>query len=137
MRCCHTPHPADSPPPSDGAEHASFVMCASSRPASPEGRSRWTLKLLADKVVELELVDSPSCETVRRTLKKTVYCGVRVERARPPVPLADRLGSEAAVAARATPWARDRNRSQAGVDWQFTTDDARTKLRRFYPKVRT
>ena len=51
--------------------------------------------------------------------------------------LADRLGSEAAVAARATPWARDRNRSQAGVDWQFTTDDARTKLRRLYPKIRT
>ena len=38
----------------------------------PEGRSRWTLKLLADKVVELELVDSLSYETVRRTLKKTV-----------------------------------------------------------------
>ena len=51
--------------------------------------------------------------------------------------LADRLGSEAAVAARATPWARDRNRRQTGVDWQFTTDDARTKLKRLYPKVRT
>ena len=51
--------------------------------------------------------------------------------------LADRLGSEAAVAARATPWARDRNRRQTGVDWQFTTDDARTKLRRLYPKIKT
>ena len=51
--------------------------------------------------------------------------------------LADRLGGEAAAAARATPWARDRNRGQTGVDWQFTTDDARTKLGRLYPKVRT
>ena len=51
--------------------------------------------------------------------------------------LADRLESEAAVAARATPWARDRNRRQTGVDWQFTTDDARTKLARLYPKVKT
>ena len=51
--------------------------------------------------------------------------------------LADRLGSEAAVAARAAPWARDRNRLQVGVDWQFTTDDARAKLRRLYPKIIT
>ena len=51
--------------------------------------------------------------------------------------LAERLGSEAAVAARATPWARDRNRRQTGVDWQFTTDDARTRLKRLYPKITT
>ena len=51
--------------------------------------------------------------------------------------LGDRLGSEAAVAARAAPWARDRNRRQTGVDWQFTAADARIKLRRLYPKIKT
>ena len=37
----------------------------------PEGYNRWTLRLLADKMVELQHVDSLSYETVRRTLKKT------------------------------------------------------------------
>jgi len=51
--------------------------------------------------------------------------------------LGDRLGSMAAVAGRAVPWARDRNRRQTGVDWQFTTEDARIKLKRLYPKIET
>lgn len=38
---------------------------------APEGYSRWTLRLLADRMVELEQVDTLSHETVRRTLKKT------------------------------------------------------------------
>ena len=38
----------------------------------PQGYNNWTLRLLARKVVELEIVDSVSYETVRRTLKKTV-----------------------------------------------------------------
>jgi transposase len=38
---------------------------------APEGRARWTLKLLAQRVVELDYVDTLSAETVRRTLKKT------------------------------------------------------------------
>jgi len=38
----------------------------------PKGYNNWTLRLLARKVVELEIVDSVSYETVRRTLKKTV-----------------------------------------------------------------
>jgi hypothetical protein len=38
----------------------------------PKGFNNWTLRLLARKVVELEIVDSISHETVRRTLKKTV-----------------------------------------------------------------
>ena len=54
----------------DGRLEAHITTLACSTP--PEGRSRWTLKLLADRVVELELVDSLSHETVRRTLKKTV-----------------------------------------------------------------
>ena len=40
--------------------------------APPEGHSRWTLQLLADQAVELELTDSISRETVRQTLKKTI-----------------------------------------------------------------
>jgi len=38
---------------------------------APEGRSRWTLKLLADKLIELEVIEDISSESVRRTLKKT------------------------------------------------------------------
>ena len=51
--------------------------------------------------------------------------------------LSDRLGSEAAVAERARSWAQERNRKQIGVDWQFTTQDARIKLKRLYPKIKT
>ena len=51
--------------------------------------------------------------------------------------LSDRLGSEAAVAERARPWAQERNRQQIGVDWQFTTQDARIKLKRLYPNTKT
>ncbi len=36
----------------------------------PEGQARWSLRLIADKLVELEIVDSISHETVRQTLKK-------------------------------------------------------------------
>jgi transposase len=38
---------------------------------APEGSARWTLKLLADRLVELEVVESVSVQTIRRTLKKT------------------------------------------------------------------
>jgi len=34
----------------------------------------------------------------------------------------------------ATAWAEQRNLEQAGVDWQFTTEDARIKLKRLYPQ---
>ena len=38
---------------------------------APEGAARWTLKLLADRLVELEIVESVSVQTIQRTLKKT------------------------------------------------------------------
>lgn len=57
------------PPKVDGRVEAHITKLACSSP--PEGRNRWTLRLLADKVVELEIVDSLSHETVRQTLKKT------------------------------------------------------------------
>jgi transposase len=53
----------------DGAQEARLVALACSEP--PEGRGRWTLRLLADKLVELEVVDSIDPTTVHRTLKKT------------------------------------------------------------------
>ena len=53
----------------DGDFEAHLVALSCS--AAPEGRKRWTLRLLADKVVELNYVDNISYETVRRVLKKT------------------------------------------------------------------
>ena len=53
-------------PTFDGASEAHLIALSCSQP--PEGRSRWTLRLLADKVVELEIVDKVSYETVRQTL---------------------------------------------------------------------
>ena len=53
----------------DGEGEARLVAMACSKP--PEGRAGWTLQLLADRLVEWEMVDSISTETVRQTLKKT------------------------------------------------------------------
>ena len=53
----------------DGEGEARLVALACSAP--PDGRERWTLKLLADRLVVLEVVDSICDQTVRRTLKKT------------------------------------------------------------------
>ena len=53
----------------DGAKEARLIALACSEP--PKGHKRWTLKLLADELVALEIVDSISYRTVQRTLKKT------------------------------------------------------------------
>ncbi len=53
----------------DGDFEAHLVALSCSDP--PEGFSRWTLRLLAEKVVELDYIDNISHETVRRVLKKT------------------------------------------------------------------
>ena len=53
----------------DGAAEAHLIALACSQP--PDGRESWTMQLLADKLVELQIVDSICDETVRRTLKKT------------------------------------------------------------------
>jgi len=53
----------------DGKNQARITALACSTP--PEGRSRWTLRLLADKAVELELVDGISYVSIQRMLKKT------------------------------------------------------------------
>jgi transposase-like protein len=54
----------------DGEKEARLVALTCSQP--PQGRSRWTLRLLADRMVELEVVDAISYETVRRALKKMI-----------------------------------------------------------------
>jgi hypothetical protein len=54
----------------DGQQEAKIIAMRLGPP--PEGYANWTLRLLARKVVELEIVESISHETVRQTLKKTV-----------------------------------------------------------------
>ena len=53
----------------DGKQEARLIALACSEP--PEGQARWSLRLLAERMVELEVVDDLSYQTVRRTLKKT------------------------------------------------------------------
>lgn len=52
----------------DGKQEAYLVALACS--AAPNGRAKWTMQLLADRMMELQVVESISDETVRRTLKK-------------------------------------------------------------------
>jgi len=52
-----------------GRQKAKITAIACSNP--PEGRGRWTLRLIADRVVELEMVNDISHQTVKRILKKT------------------------------------------------------------------
>ena len=66
-------HQAPAKPPRtpvlDGKAEAKLVALACA--ATPDGRKAWTLRMLADKLVELEVVEAISHETVRRALKKT------------------------------------------------------------------
>ena len=58
-----------TPPLLDGRGEAKLIALRLGKP--PAGYGRWTLQLLADQLVTLEVVDSISIETVRKTLKKT------------------------------------------------------------------
>jgi hypothetical protein len=53
----------------DGAQEARLIALACG--PRPEGQARWSLRLLADKGVELEIAEAVSYQTVRRILKKT------------------------------------------------------------------
>jgi hypothetical protein len=55
-------------PKLDGRAEARLIALARSTP--PEGQDRWTLKLLGERLVALEMVDSVSEQTVRRALKR-------------------------------------------------------------------
>lgn len=52
-----------------GEQEARLITVACSEP--PQGQARWSLRLLADRLVELEIVEAVSYQTVRRVLKKT------------------------------------------------------------------
>ena len=54
----------------DGRQEVQLVTLACSD--APDGRERWSLRLLADRLVELGVVESVSHETIRQTLKKTI-----------------------------------------------------------------
>ena len=53
----------------DGEREAKLIALACGEP--PEGRARWTLRLLSDRLVELEIVEAISYETVRQAMKRT------------------------------------------------------------------
>jgi len=57
-----------APPKIDGRIEAQLTLLACSEP--PDGRSRWTVRLLADRLVEMDVVDSISHMSVQRLLKK-------------------------------------------------------------------
>ena len=63
------PRARQTPPKLDSEQEARLIALACSTP--PDGHARWTLRLLAERVVELEDVPPLSRELVRRTLKKT------------------------------------------------------------------
>src|SRR4051812_30017777 len=71
----------------DGEQEAKLVALACSEP--PEGKQRWTLRLLAERMVELEVVPELSHETVRQTLRKE---GAHTARGADVVPPAQALG---------------------------------------------
>ena len=61
---------AGGPPKRDGKQDALLIALACSD--APTGRTTWTMQLLADQLVTLQVVDAISDETVRRILKKTI-----------------------------------------------------------------
>jgi len=64
----HRPPARHRPRRLDGSQEAHLVALVCGEP--PQGRARWTLRLLADRLVALEIAESVSYQTVRRTLKK-------------------------------------------------------------------
>ena len=66
---CRKPYPEVTNIKADGEFEAHLIALSCSE--APKGQARWSLRLLADKMVELNYVDSVSHETVRQTLKKT------------------------------------------------------------------
>ena len=61
---------AGGPPKRDGKQEALLIALACSD--APTGRTTWTMQMVADTLVDLNVVDTISDETVRRTLKKTI-----------------------------------------------------------------
>lgn len=70
LKCLEEKSRAGRPSVFDGVERARITALACSE--TPAGRAHWTLRLLADKAIELELVESISYSKVREILKKTL-----------------------------------------------------------------
>ena len=66
-----------TPPILDGEKEARLTKIACSTP--PDGRSRWTLQMLADELVALEIVDSISADTVGRAQKKRAQAVAEID----------------------------------------------------------
>jgi putative transposase len=69
LECLYDAPRSGRPPQLDGLQRAQITALACS--AAPEGRARWSLRLLADKVVEAEFCETISHTQVRKILKKT------------------------------------------------------------------
>ena len=127
----------------------------------PLGRRRWTLRLLADKLVEPRYIDGVSHEAVRQVRRKNQLKPWLTKRwCIPPEEIhhTPKHGSwlnttelELSVLARqcldrripdrqtlgreVAAWEAERNSLGGKVDWRFTTADARIKLKRLYPSI--
>jgi hypothetical protein len=89
------------------------LVCCS---APPEGRTRWTVSLLADRLVELKVFESVSASTVM-----SKQC------------LDRRIATIRQLRSLLAAW--QASRTSGKVAWRFTTADSRIKLRRFYPSI--
>ena len=118
--------------------------------SSAEGYSKWTLRLLANKCVELNYAESLFHVKVSRVLKETnlsltwknagVFClASRLDIAEIELSAlarqcigANRIPDLETLRGLLKPWYVARNQKQRGVQWHFTTDDAKVKLARLY-----
>ena len=116
----------DTPPRAkrlDGEQEAKVIALRLGEP--PKGFANWTLRLLAKQAVELEIVESVSHETVRKTLKKNGMTRRKIQYW--VIPHIEMLREETHA------WATSSNDNQRGVDWQFTIENARHKLKPLHP----
>ena len=118
-----------------------------------EGFAQWTLRLLADRAVELEYVDSLSYEMVRRCTKiNEIKPWRKIGWLIPPEANAEfvaamervlnvligrcldrRIGSMEKLCGEVAAWQARREQIYAKLNWQFTTENSRIKRKRLYP----
>jgi hypothetical protein len=99
-----------------------------------EGEERWSLRLVQEKLVELEIVDRISHDHTPvdgSWLNMTeIELSVLARQA-----LSGRLPTLQGVQERVAAWQERRNQQQAKISWRFITADARIKLKRLYPSI--
>jgi Homeodomain-like domain len=127
----------------DGSFDARLTALACS-PAL-EGYQRWTVRFLADKLVELKIVDAGSVMTVQRSLKKRVAASFEQILEDPArrrrclcrcdgrCPERRRIPDIESMRRQTSAGQSRRNNRGAPLNWRFTTEDARLKLLRLYP----